>query len=102
MTRLVIVGRLRSGAYARALELVRAGPPFDPATHGFDHHAVYLSADEAIFVFEATAEVEWRLDDLIGDFREHGLQDAFEAWRPLLDGEPRLAREEYTWQRAGR
>lgn len=102
MKRLVIVGRVRSDAYARALELIRKGPPFDPAERGFDRHAVYLSSGEVIFVFEAAADVEWRVDDLIDDWRAYAVQEAFEAWHPLLEGEPRQAREEYAWERSDR
>lgn len=100
MRRLVIVGRVREGAHKEALELVHKGPPFDPQARGFDRHAVYLSTSEVIFVFEAAAEVEWRLDDLVSDVAAHPLQEAFEQWRPLLEGEPRIAREEYAWERA--
>lgn len=100
MKRLVIVGRVRDGAHGEALELVHKGPPFDPAAHGFDRHAVYLSAGEVVFVFEAAAEVEWRVDDLVGDFPPRALHEAFDHWRPLLDDQPRIAREEYAWERA--
>jgi len=81
MKRLVIVGRVRSDAHAQALEVIRRGPPFDPAARAFDRHNVYLSTGEVIFVFEAVAEVEWRVDDLISDFGAHAVHDAFEAWR---------------------
>lgn len=100
MKRLVIVGRVRDGAHGQALELIRKGPPFDPAARGFDRHGVYLSSGEVVFVFEAAADVEWRLDDFVSDFAAHPLHEAFEQWRPLLDGEPRIAREEFVWERA--
>ena len=28
-----------------------------------------------------------------------GADDALEAWRPLVDGHPRIARVEYSWER---
>jgi hypothetical protein len=100
MKTLVVVARVREDAHAEALELIRNGPPFDPGARGFDRHAVYLSTGELIFVFEAGAEVEWRFDDLVSDLPARTLHEAFERWRPLLEGEPRIAREEYAWQRA--
>src|SRR5215210_3612338 len=100
MKRLVIVGRVHDGANGQALELIRRGPPFDAAARGFDRHAVYLSSGEVVFVFEATSEVEWRVDDLLSDFATPAVHEAFEQWRPLLEGEPRIAREEFVWERA--
>src|SRR5687767_2551732 len=100
MKRLVIVARVREDAHAEAQDLVRKGPPFDPAQRGCERHAVYLSAGEVVFVFEAAAEVEWRVDDLVSAFAPHALHEAFEEWRPLLEGEPRIAREEFAWGRA--
>jgi hypothetical protein len=98
MKRLVIVGRVRDGAYGQALELIRKGPPFDPEVRGFEHHAIYLSEGEVIFVFEAE-EVEERVLDLVGEFGSQALHEALDDWRPLLEDEPRIAAEEYAWER---
>jgi hypothetical protein len=95
VNRMVVSVRLQPGAVERAKELVASGPPFDPAQHGFERHAVYFAADEAIFFFEGP-EVEWRVDEIVEAFPE---LEAFEAWRPLLDGPPRIAREAYFWTR---
>ena len=98
MQRLAVVVHLKPGARDRATTLLDERPPFDLEESGFERHAVYLSDEEVIFVFEA-ADVEWRLDDLVGDFFHPALQKAIEEWKPLLDGEPRLATEAYSWDR---
>jgi hypothetical protein len=97
MERLAVVAKLRTGAEARAAEIVRHGPPFDPGEHGFSRHAVYLTAEHAIFVFEgdaADASVRELLDDPLRS-------NAFARWAPLLDGVPQLAPEGYYWKRTG-
>jgi hypothetical protein len=96
--RLAVVLRLKPGTRDRAASLVAERPPFDPEESGLDRHAVYLSDDEAVFVFEG-ADVEWQLDDLLDDFFHPALQKAIEEWRPLLEGEPRIATEAYSWDR---
>ena len=99
MERIAIVARLKECAEPRAAELLAAGPPFDPDEEGLESHAVYLSAGEAVFVFEGP-EVEWIVDDLVGDPFRWPLLQAFEAWRSLVDGDPRIARAVYAWRRS--
>ena len=60
------------------------------------HHSVYLSAGEVVFVFEGH-QVEWMVDDLINDPFQPGLQSAFDRWRSIVDGSPRIARERFGW-----
>jgi hypothetical protein len=96
--RAVVIVRLKEGAQAEAERLLSSGPPFDPAEAGFERHAVYAVHGELVFVFEGP-DAEWRLDDLASDFFHPVLQDAIEIWRPLLDGEPRVGREVYSWER---
>jgi hypothetical protein len=97
MERVAIVARLKEGSGPRAAELIAAGPPFDLAETGIAHHSVYLSAGEVVFVFEGH-EVEWMVDDLINDPFQPKVQSAFDAWRSILDGSPRIAREEFGWE----
>ena len=95
---LAIVATLKSGAEVSARELIEAGPPFDLAAAGFTRHTVFLSAGEVVFVFEAP-EVQWRLDELVDE--PFGLLPrAFEAWRPLVEGPPRIARTAFAWEPA--
>jgi hypothetical protein len=92
--RVVVVVRLKEGTHDRAAELLKAGPPFDPPALGFKCHAVYLSADEAVFYFEGPAAGR-RLVDVVDDL---GTSPSFSAWAPILHGTPRLAHEYYFWK----
>jgi hypothetical protein len=96
MEQIAIVARLKSGAEPRAAELIAQGPPFDPAESGFVRHTVYLSADEVVFIFEGK-EVEWALDRLVDEPFHWPMGDALDEWRPLLEGNPRIARSVYSW-----
>jgi hypothetical protein len=96
VNQIAVVATLKPGAEEEARRLLAEGPPFDPEGQGFRRHAAFLSANEIVFVFEAP-EVEWRLDDLVDEQWTPLVQRAFDAWRPLLDGYPRLARVAYAW-----
>jgi hypothetical protein len=98
MQRIVVVVGLKEGASAAALELLEVGPPFNPGSAGFDAHRVYVTRNEVVFVFEG-ADAAWRLDDVVSDFFQPEVRNTIERWRALLDGEPRVAREVYTWER---
>jgi hypothetical protein len=97
MERVAIVVRLKPGSGPRAAELIAAGPPFDLGETGIARHSVYLSAGEVVFVFEGH-QVEWMVDDLINDPFQPQLQSAFEEWRSIVDGSPRIAREQFGWE----
>jgi hypothetical protein len=97
MERIAIIARLKDGTGRRAAELIAAGPPFDLAETGIVRHSIYVSAGEVVFVFEGHA-VEWIVDDLIGDPFRPELQRAFDAWRSIVDGSPRAARERFCWE----
>ncbi len=97
MNRLAIVARLKPGTRRRAAELVAEGPPFQLRDSGFERHAVYLSGDEVVFVFEGPG-AEYLVQDIVND----PVRSArFSAWAPLLDGRPELAREVFNWSRDG-
>jgi hypothetical protein len=97
MEQLAIVARLKAGAEQEAAELIEQGPPFEIVGSGLEHHTVYLSAGEVVFVFEGH-EVEWIVDAMIQDPFRPMLSEAFASWRSLLDGEPRIARPAFSWQ----
>jgi len=99
MRRLVSVAPLAPDAREAAAELLESGPPFDPHHTGFTRHGVYASNEEVVFVFEGAGDVEWEVDDLVGDALHPGVAEAVEAWRPLLTALPRVARERYFWTR---
>lgn len=93
MERFAIVARLKPGSKLKAVELLGAGPPFDPSETGLDSHTVYLAQDAVIFVFEGR-EAGSVVSEVIDDpFRS----PVFEAWAELLDGHPEIAREAYRW-----
>jgi hypothetical protein len=98
VNRLAIVASLKPGAEPRAAELLESGPPFDPAERGLERHIVYLSVSEVVFVFEGP-EVEWIVGDLIDEPFSQPLFAAFDQWRSLVDGRPRIARVQYAWER---
>jgi len=95
MNRMMIVARLKDGAQEEAEALLRQGPPFDPEELGLHNHSAYLTATEAVFVFEAP-EVEWIVDELVDD---PVISSAFGAWGGIIEGTPRLAHERYHWSR---
>jgi hypothetical protein len=94
--RIAIVAHLKDGVEPRARELLEGGPPFSPRERGLSGHAVYLSASEVVFVFEGD-EVEWRVDDLVNEPFQWPLAAAFDRWRELVEGPPRIARAVYAW-----
>jgi hypothetical protein len=92
---------LKSGTEQEAADLLAKGPPFDPGEKGLEKHVVYLSADEVVFVFEGP-EVDVVLDELIENPFEPVVVAALDRWRPLIDGNPRIARPAYEWRRETR
>jgi hypothetical protein len=100
MERLAIVAPLKPGSGPRAAQLIAGAPPFDLAEIGLVAHSVYLSAAEVVFVFEGH-QVEWTVDELIDDPFQHQLQSALGQWRAIVDGTPRIAREQFGWNAEG-
>jgi hypothetical protein len=100
MRRLLIVAPLVPGAHEEAVELLAAGPPFDPQKTRFTRHAAYISDQEALFAFEGD-DVEWEVDDLVSSIFHPAVNDAVAAWKPLLAASPRPVPEVYFWQRGG-
>jgi hypothetical protein len=89
--RVVLVAPLRRGARDQAMELIAAGPPFEPGALGFERHAVYLSSEEVVFHFEGRSAAR-QLADMIDDMVTSA---SFSAWARLLKGTPRIAHEHY-------
>lgn len=90
--RLALVVPLKPGAKSRAESLLTEGPPFDPATVGLQDHEVFLTDEEAVFVFEGvpSALLNRAADD-------ETVWAAAEAWEPLVDGSIRFAERLYSW-----
>lgn len=98
MNELVIVARFSPQARERVNELLAAGPPLDFAETSLERHAVYQTGDEVVFVFQGP-DAEWQVEDLVDDFRRPVLLAALGEWRPLHDGEPRIAQKVFEWSR---
>jgi hypothetical protein len=96
--RTAFVVPLAEGAFERARELLRAGPPFDPAETPLDRHEVFLTSHEVVFVFESRLGLG-ALEPLLA---EADLWASAAAWRDLLAGPPRLAEDVYSWSRPAR
>jgi len=96
MNRIALVARLKAGTEDRATALLAQGPPFDPGKHGFERHAVYLSAGEVVFVFEGE-EVEWIVDEIVNE-PFGAVAEALGSWRELVEDPPRIARPVYVWE----
>ncbi len=95
MSRLVIVVPLHQGVGDRARALLGKGPPFDPEAAGLERHHVFLTDDEAVFVFDADAPDA--VERLASD---ETLWSAIAGWSDLVSGPPRLAEDVYSWIRA--
>ena len=87
-----IVVPLRPGSRTEVEALLRNGPPFDPGKLGLVQHEVFVSEDEAIFVFRGlpSAFAERLADD-------DSFWNAVTAWRPLVCGRARFAEAAYSW-----
>jgi hypothetical protein len=86
-----VVLPLRKRRLVQARELVAQGPPFDPAVLGLARHEVFVTGEEAIFVFEGR-NVRRMLERLSGD---PTLWQAGLAWRSCIGGRPRLVNGTY-------
>lgn len=87
-----IVVPLKPGSRTEVEALLRNGPPFDPGRLGLVRHEVYLSDDEAIFVFQGLSSVfAERLAE------NESFWNAAAAWRPLIRGRARFADSAFSW-----
>ena len=94
--RIVVVLPLKPDAHASVGALLRQGPPFDPGSiEGLDRHEVYLTADEAVFVFESALGAD-ALAPLLADPK---LWESVSAWGQHVSGPPRIAEEAFSWSR---
>jgi hypothetical protein len=100
--RLAIVARLKTGAQDEASKLIAEGPPFELGETELERHSVYLSRTEVVFLFEGP-DVEWLVTGMTDgsptDPFHWTLQAAFDRWRPLVEGQPQVAWEQYFWAR---
>lgn len=79
-------------------EFLAEEPPFDPAQLGLEHHHVFVTDTEAIFVFETAAG----LNDLEQLLAEPEFWDVVAAWERCAASEPRVAAAAYEWPKGRR
>jgi hypothetical protein len=91
----VLAVKLKPGRLDAARDLLRRGPPFDPALTSLVSHSVSLLDDEALFVFETHGDDEF---EKLFDF---GAWAAAARWRDVSTGEVRAAERAYSWNRGG-
>ena len=96
MARLVVVVPLKEGAREEARKLLEGGPPFDLEGSRFDHHQVHLTEHEVVFVFESPEGTPATLSVRASD---PALWKAAAAWKPVVDGKPRMAETVFAWDR---
>ena len=94
MQRIVVIAKLKPDSHVAAVEILRAGVPYDPGDIGLVRHGVYLSGSEVVFVFEGP-DVEQQLSRLLND---PAASAAFAVWAPLLEGTPSAAHELFYWE----
>jgi hypothetical protein len=93
--RIAVVIPLREGAIDAARELLAAGPPFSPEALGLDAHHVFLTGDEAVFLFDSSRGAA-ALEPL---FADPALWQRAAEWGDLLGGPPRIAEDAFSWER---
>jgi hypothetical protein len=96
MPRLLVVAPLKEGAQEEARRLLDSGPPLDLGGSHFDHHQVFLTEHEVVFVFESPEGTPATLSLHASD---PTMWKAAAAWQPLLAGKPRKAEEVFAWDR---
>jgi hypothetical protein len=94
MQRIAVIASLKPGMGTRARRLIEHGPPFDPETLDLVRHTVYVSEDQAVFVFEGA-----RVEALIHAAEQSAGQAALAAWEPVLEGVPHICEQVYQWER---
>lgn len=95
MSSIAVVAPIRYGSYAEARRLIDQGPPFDPERTPLDRHQIFLTGNEAVFVFEG-ANARAAVEELVGEL---SVWKAAIAWRRCLAGRPRIADDVYVWRR---
>jgi hypothetical protein len=94
--RIVVVLPLKPDAHASVSALLKQGPPFEPASiEGLERHEVYLTGDEAVFVFESALGADALAALLAGP----KLWERVSAWGQHVAGAPRIAAEAFCWSR---
>ena len=85
---------LKHGARDELRRLLDAEPPFDPeAIQGLDRHEVFLTPNEALFLFESGT------DTLTALLAQPEIWKAAAAWHEHIGGPPQVAEDIFSWSR---
>jgi hypothetical protein len=97
--RFVLVARLKPDGHQRAQALIaeRAALGSRDLEHAFDRHAIFLSEDEVVFLFEG----EGAHASVRALFNDPARSTLIAHWLPLFDGPLHQAPEAYFWERQG-
>jgi hypothetical protein len=49
---IAVIAQIRPGKHAELRQLIRVGPPFDLAEHGFTRHEAFLGDNDLVLIFE--------------------------------------------------
>lgn len=90
-----VVVPLRQGKRDEVALLLEQGPPFDPNEAGLERHQVFLSDQEAVFVFDLAPGSSF--ERLLSDT---SVWIAAAAWHDLVAGPPRVATPSFSWTAA--
>lgn len=94
--RIAVVLPIKPEARDAVRGLLENGPPFDPEQMtGLDRHEVFLTPQEAIFLFDSQLGAD-ALAPLLADPE---LWRAAAGWRDHIAGPPRIAEDVYSWER---
>jgi len=95
--RLMLVLPLRPDAHEAVRRLLTAGPPFDAEQiPELERHDVFLTREEAIFVFESADGA----DAIASLLSRSEVWRAAGFWQEHISGPPLLAEKLYSWSRA--
>ena len=93
--RVAVVLPFREDAHDAVRALLAVGPPFDPEALGLDRHQVFLTASDAVFIFESDLGAG-ALEELLG---KPELWQSAAAWHDYLAGPPQIAEDVFCWTR---
>jgi hypothetical protein len=88
--------RLAPGCGEQARRLLLAGPPFDPASTALVLHEVFVSDDEAFFLFETDG------DSALLSLARPDFWRSAGAWSKLIAGSVKVVEPAYRWEREQR
>jgi hypothetical protein len=90
--RVAVIVPLRKGKREKVERLLDKGPPFDPERAGLERHEVYLTEQDAVFVFNAASG--FSLQRLLSDTK---VWASAAAWHDVVAGPPRIAKPFFAW-----